>query len=96
MNAITIRLDADLTERLDRIATMLDRPLADIAAEAVAEYVAAAEAEIAKIKEGLEQARRGEFASDEEVAAVIARFSELAQADHGRRSAGAPRPRSSD
>ncbi len=53
MNAITIRLDADLTERLDRMATMLDRPLADIAAEAVAEYVAAEEAEIAKIKEGL-------------------------------------------
>lgn len=74
MNAITIRLDADLTERLDRIAEMLDRPLADIAAEAVAEYVAAEEAEIAKIKEGLEQARRGEFASDEEVAAVIAKY----------------------
>lgn len=74
MNAITIRLDADLTERLDRIATMLDRPLADIAAEAVAEYVAAEEAEIAKIKEGLEQARRGEFATDEEVAAVIAKY----------------------
>lgn len=74
MNAITIRLDADLTERLDRIAGMLDRPLADIAAEAVAEYVAAEEAEIAKIKEGLEQARRGEFATDEEVAAVIAKY----------------------
>lgn len=74
MNAITIRLDADLTARLDRIAEMLDRPLADIAADAVAEYVAAEEAEIAKIKEGLEQARRGEFATDEEVAAVIAKF----------------------
>jgi len=74
MNAITIRLDADLTERLDRLAEMLDRPLADIAADAVAEYVAAEEAEIAKIKEGLEQARRGEFASDEEVAAVIAKY----------------------
>jgi len=74
MNAITIRLDADLTARLDRIAEMLDRPLADIAAEAVAEYVAAEEAEIAKIKEGLEQARRREFATDEEVAAVIAKY----------------------
>ncbi|MBY0363629.1 MAG: hypothetical protein K2X45_17115 [Phreatobacter sp.] len=74
MNAITIRLDADLTARLDRIAEMLDRPLADIAAAAVAEYVAAEEAEIAKIKEGLEQARRGEFATDEEVAAVIAKY----------------------
>ncbi len=78
MNAITIRLDADLTERLDRIATMLDRPLADIAAEAVAEYVAAEEAEIAKIKEGLAAAERGDFASDEEVAAVIAKFTKLA------------------
>ncbi|MGQ3354634.1 MAG: CopG family ribbon-helix-helix protein [Phreatobacter sp.] len=74
MNAITIRLDADLTERLDRLAEMLDRPLADIAADAVAEYVAAEEAEIAKIKEGLEQARRGEFATDEEVAAVVAKY----------------------
>lgn len=78
MNAITIRLDADLTERLDRIATMLDRPLADIAAEAVAEYVAAEEAEIAKIKQGLEAAERGDFASEEEVAAVIAEFTKLA------------------
>lgn len=78
MNAITIRLDADLTERLDRIAAMLDRPLADIAAEAVAEYVAAEEAEIAKIKEGLAAAERGDFASEEEVAAVIAKFTRLA------------------
>jgi len=78
MNAITIRLDADLTERLDRLAAMLDRPLADIAAEAVAEYVAAEEAEIAKIKEGLAAAERGDFASDEEVAAVIAKFTKLA------------------
>lgn len=78
MNAITIRLDADLTERLDRLAAMLDRPLADIAAEAVAEYVAAEEAEIAKVKEGLAAAERGDFASDEEVAAVIAKFTKLA------------------
>ena len=78
MNAITIRLDADLTERLDRLAEMLDRPLADIAADAVAEYVAAEEAEIAKIKEGLAAADRGDFASEEEVAAVIAKFTQLA------------------
>ena len=74
MTAFTVRLPDETTERLDRLAEKLDRSRAYVAAQAIADYVAREEWQIAEIAKGLAAAERGEFATDEEVARVFDRY----------------------
>ena len=72
--AFTIRLDDAMLAKLDALAADTDRSRSWIAAKAIESYVALNAWQIAKIKEGIAQAGRGEFATEEEVRAVFDKY----------------------
>ena len=65
--AFTIRLDDEMLAKLDALAADTDRSRNWIAAKAIESYVELNTWQIAKIKEGIAQADRGEFATEEEL-----------------------------
>lgn len=71
---ITLRLDPNRRAELDALAAATNRDLNALIGEAVESLLAAHRGEIARIREGVRQADAGEFAADEEVAAVYARW----------------------
>lgn len=71
---MTIRLDADLKERLERLADATRRSKSFLAAEAIRDYVALNEWQVAEIQEAVAEADRGEFASEETVDAVFRKW----------------------
>lgn len=68
---ITVRLDLKLTKKLDKLADATQRSRSFLLAEAVREYVEVNEWQIQEIKEALDEADRGEFATASEVEAVF-------------------------
>jgi predicted transcriptional regulator len=74
MTAITIQLDDKVLGELDALAAKVERPREELLGEAVVDYLAFQHSQIEEIEAGLAEADRGEFASDEEVAAVFAKF----------------------
>jgi len=68
--AFTVRLDDTTIEALDRLAKQTDRSRSWLVSRAVEDYVALNEWQIAKIEEGLAAVRRGDFASDAEIAEI--------------------------
>lgn len=80
--AFTIRLDDDMLAKLDALAADTDRSRSWIAARAIEDYVALNAWQIAHIKEGIAQADRGEFATEEELDAIEAELQ--ARIDAGR------------
>jgi predicted transcriptional regulator len=80
--AFTIRLDDEMLAKLDALAADTDRSRSWIAARAIEDYVALNAWQIAHIKEGIAQADRGEFATEEELDAIEAELQ--ARIDAGR------------
>lgn len=74
MTAFTVRVSDETASKLDQIAEKLDRSRSYMAAQAIEDYVAREEWQIAEIEAGLAEANRGEFASDDEVAKVIGKY----------------------
>lgn len=74
MSAFTVRLPDDVTRKLDELAEKLDRSRSYVAAQAISDFVTREAWQLADIEAGLRDAERGNFASDAEVAATIARF----------------------
>lgn len=72
--AFTVRVEDEVAEKLDRIAALSDRSRAYLAAQAIEDYVAREEWQLAEIQAGVEEADRGEFASTDELASVIAKY----------------------
>ena len=70
--AFTIRLDDEMLAKLDALAADTDRSRNWIAAKAIQDYVELNAWQTAKIKEGIAQADRGEFATEEELDAIEA------------------------
>ncbi len=64
---MTIRLDDDLKEQLERLAAATRRSKSFLAAEAIREFIELNEWQIREIQQALREADAGEFASDEEV-----------------------------
>lgn len=77
--AFTIRLDDKILAKLDALAADTDRSRNWIAAKAIEDYVALNAWQIARIKEGIAEADRGEFATDEEVEAVFRKYKAVAE-----------------
>ncbi|WP_199092884.1 CopG family ribbon-helix-helix protein [Bosea sp. ASV33] len=77
--AFTIRLDDEMLAKLDALAADTDRSRNWIAAKAIEDYVALNAWQIARIKEGIAEADRGEFATDEEVEAVFRKYRAVAE-----------------
>ena len=76
MNTATLEIRPDLKDQLDHLAEESHRSESDLANEAVALYLAQQRRISARIQEGLAQAQRGEFVSDEDMEAFFARHSE--------------------
>jgi len=74
MNAITVPVSDATVERLDALARKLDLPAARVAEQAIEDFVAREEWQIAEIEAGLAESDRGDFASAEEIAAVLAKY----------------------
>jgi predicted transcriptional regulator len=72
--AFTVRLDDAVLRDLDRLAEKTDRSRNWLVTQAVREYVSVSAWQLEKIETGIAAADRGDFASDEEVARVRAKF----------------------
>ncbi|MGF0538053.1 CopG family ribbon-helix-helix protein [Agrobacterium sp. ES01] len=73
MNQITVVIPEETAARLDRLAEKLARSSDSVAADAIRDFVAREEWQLEEIEAGLAEAERGDFASDDEVHAVLAR-----------------------
>jgi predicted transcriptional regulator len=71
---VSVSLDRAHRKELDKRAAQLERDRSYLVNEAVGSYLARLRWEEEHIKEGLRQARAGEFATDEEVEAAYAAF----------------------
>jgi predicted transcriptional regulator len=58
---VTLRLDRDVKQRLDKLAKATERSRAALAAEAVRQFVELNEWQIAAIEEGVRDAEAGRF-----------------------------------
>lgn len=76
MSATTLEIRSDLKIQLDHLAEESHRTESDLANEAVALYLVQQRRISARIQEGLAQAQRGEFVSNEEMEAFFARYTE--------------------
>ena len=74
MSAFTVRLPDDVARRLDALASKLDRSRSYVAAKAIDDFVTREAWQLADIEAGLREADRGDFATEAEVAATIAKF----------------------
>lgn len=72
MSATTLEIRSNLKIQLDHLAEESHRSESELANEAVAQYLAQQRRITARIQEGLAQAQRGEFVTDEEMDAFFA------------------------
>jgi predicted transcriptional regulator len=66
-STMTIRLDDSVKNRLEDLAIATNRTKSFLASEAIQKYIEINEWQIQEIQAAIEEADRGEFASDEEV-----------------------------
>jgi RHH-type transcriptional regulator, rel operon repressor / antitoxin RelB len=71
---MTIRLEPDVKERLDRLAAATDRSKSFLAAEAVRAYVENNEWQIEEIRTALDEADAEDFARDKDVAKLARKW----------------------
>ena len=64
---MTIRLEDEVKERLDRLAEATDRSKSFLAAEAVRTFIENNEWQIAEIQSAIKEADAGDFAADRDV-----------------------------
>ena len=67
---MTIRLEGEVRDRLDRLAEATQRSKSFLAAEAIRAFVETNEWQIREIRAALREADAGDFASDKNVAAL--------------------------
>ncbi len=73
-STMTIRLEADLKARLDKLAEVTHRSKSYLAAEAVREYIELNEWQLHEIQTAIIEADAGDFASEESVNAVFGKW----------------------
>ena len=71
---MTVRLEDDVKDRLDVLADATRRSKSFLAAEAIRAYVENNEWQIREIKAAIKEANAGDFASEDEVAAVARKW----------------------
>ena len=71
---MTIRLEDEVKDRLDRLADSTNRSKSYLAAEAIREFVETNEWQIAEIRAALKEADADDFASDKDVAALAKKW----------------------
>lgn len=71
---LTLRLESDLADQLDRLADATERSRSFLIAEAVREYVSLNDWQIEETKRALAEAEQGEFASEADVQKVLKKW----------------------
>jgi predicted transcriptional regulator len=71
---MTIRLDDEVKDRLERLAESTQRSKSFLAAEAIRDFVENNEWQIAEIRAALKEADAGDFATDKEVMALAKKW----------------------
>ena len=71
---LTLRVDADLKKRLGKLARATRRTRSFLAAEAIRDYVKLNEWQVGEIEKAIQEADRGDFASDKEVKRVFKKW----------------------
>lgn len=71
---VTVRLELDLRQRLDRLAKAQRRSRSFVATEAIRAYVKVNEWQIEETRKALAEADQGEFASPSEVRRVVKKW----------------------
>lgn len=74
MTAFTVRVPDETAARLNQLAEKLDRSRSYMAAQAIEDFVAREEWQLAEIEAGLVEADRGDFASGEDLASVVGKY----------------------
>lgn len=73
-DTITFRLDQEKKRALDAIAATMDRDRAYVLNEAVDEFIELHQWQMAHIQEGIAQAEKQQFATEEEVMTAFKRW----------------------
>jgi predicted transcriptional regulator len=68
---VSIRVPADVVERLDKVAAILERPRSWVILRAIRQYLADEGQEVLDVQEGIEEAERGEVVDFDEVMAGL-------------------------
>jgi len=68
---VSIRVPADVVEKLDRVAEILERPRSWVILRAIRQYLADEGQEVLDVQEGIEEAQRGEVVDFDEVMAGL-------------------------
>lgn len=71
---MTILLDDDLKEQLDRFAAVTQRSKSFLASEAILEFIELNEWQVQEIQQAMNEADAGEFASEDEVVRTFVKW----------------------
>jgi len=71
---MTIRIEDEVKDRLDRLAESTQRSKSFLAAEAIREYVANNEWQVTEIRKALKEADAGDFAAEKDIAALARKW----------------------
>lgn len=77
-SVLTIRVSEDLRKSLDSLSEMTGRSRSWLAMEAIKDYLGREQWQIAETHAALAEADLGDFATDDEVAAVMTKWIDLA------------------
>ena len=75
MGMMSLRLPDELTSQLDAMAAATGRTKSFLAGQAIRDYIEREAWQIAEIQKAISEAEAGDFASDDEVSAISARWS---------------------
>ena len=73
---LTLRVPAEVKQQLDQLAEATHRSKSWLAGEAIRQYIDIEAWQIGEISKALAEADAGEFATDDEVAAVKAKYAD--------------------
>ena len=74
MGMMSVRLPDELTSQLDTLAAATGRTKSFLAGEAIRDYIDREAWQIAEIEQAIREADAGDFASDDEVNAISAKW----------------------
>lgn len=72
--ALTVELDDETAQALDRLAEQTDRTRESLVNEAVRDYLALDASQLAEIADAIKEADRGEFVTREEIERIIRKY----------------------
>jgi len=74
MGMMSMRLPDELTNQLDQLATATGRTKSFLAGQAIRDFIDRESWQIAEITQAINEANNGDFASDDEVNAISAKW----------------------